>query len=90
MERIFSLVKVLTSHGRCSLQLEILDKFIFFNKNWPNNPRIGCKTPSNLVWLIAIIEKRLEKFKGSFEGMNYGVKIFLIKKLLQFTSFHLF
>jgi hypothetical protein len=46
--------------------LEIL---IFVSKNWPNGPRIGCKSPSNLVEFIihGDLEKELEEFESSFE-----------------------
>jgi hypothetical protein len=40
-----------------------LEKLIFVNKNWPNDLRIGCKSPSNLVELIEKdleLEKKLE------------------------------
>jgi len=32
--------------------LEILNKLIFVDKNWPNDPKIGCKSPPNLVDFI--------------------------------------
>jgi hypothetical protein len=40
------------------------------SKNWPSDPRVGYKSPSNLVELIQInldFEDKLEKFEGSFE-----------------------
>jgi hypothetical protein len=40
------------------------------SKNWPSDPRVGYKSPSNLVELIQInldFEDELEKFEGSFE-----------------------
>ncbi len=52
MERIFSLVGTFASHKECILQSKNLDKLIFANRNWPNDPRIGCKSPSNLVELF--------------------------------------
>ncbi len=54
MERIFSLVGIFTSHNECLLQSNFLDKLIFVNTNWPNDPRIECKSPSNLVELFEI------------------------------------
>lgn len=41
-------------------------KIIFMRKNWPNDPRIDFKPPSNLVEMI---EKGLyfEEFESSFE-----------------------
>jgi hypothetical protein len=40
------------------------------SKNWPCDPRDGCKLPSNLVELIQTnlgFEEELEEFEGSFE-----------------------
>ncbi len=40
------------------------------NKNWPSDPRDGCKLPSNLTKLIQIdlsFEVELEEVEGSFE-----------------------
>jgi hypothetical protein len=47
-----------------------LDKLIFVSKNWPNDPRIGCKSPSSLADFIEKdfnLEKELEEFEGAFE-----------------------
>jgi len=35
-----------------SFTIKELKKFIFLSKNWPSDPRDGCKLPSNLVELI--------------------------------------
>jgi hypothetical protein len=43
---------------------------IFINKNWPNGPRIGCKSPSSLIKFIEMdgdLEKELEEFESYFE-----------------------
>jgi len=45
----FSLARILTNFRRCHLQTENLKKLIFVNKNRPNDPRIGCKSPFNLL-----------------------------------------
>lgn len=39
------------------------------NKNWPCDPKIGCKPSSSLVELIQIDSdfEKLENFEGSFE-----------------------
>jgi len=40
------------------------------SQNWPNDPRLGCKTPFNFVEFIEkdkIIEEELEEFEGGFE-----------------------
>jgi hypothetical protein len=51
-EKIFSLAEILTSLRKCCLQSENLDKLIFVSKNWANDPRIGCKSPSSLMNFI--------------------------------------
>jgi hypothetical protein len=43
---------------------------IFVNKNWPNDPRIGCKYPFTLLEFPERdidLEEELEKFEGEFE-----------------------
>ncbi len=40
------------------------------NKNWPNDHRIGCKSPSSLAYFIESdfnLEEKFEKFEGAFE-----------------------
>jgi hypothetical protein len=49
IERISSLVGILINPRRCHLQIENLKNLIFVNKNWFNDLRVGCKSPSNLV-----------------------------------------
>jgi hypothetical protein len=70
IERIFSLVEMFTSHRRCHLQSKHLNKLIFVSKNWPNDSRIGCKSPSSLVDFIESnlnLEEELEEFEGAFQ-----------------------
>jgi hypothetical protein len=53
-----------------SFIIKKLDKLIFLNKNWPNDCRVGCKSPSNLLELIGInadLKEELENFEGAFE-----------------------
>ncbi len=66
IEKIFSLTNKLTNLRRCDWQLNNLERLIFMNKDWPNDPRIDLKPPSNLVEMI---EKDLdfEEFESSFE-----------------------
>jgi len=67
---IFSLARILTSLKRCCLQLKNLDKLIFVNKNWPNDPKIGCKSQSSLSDFIVSdlnLEEKFEKFEKAFE-----------------------
>ncbi len=66
---LFSLARILTNFRRCCLQTENLEKLIFVNKNWPNDPRIGCKSPSNLVEFLekdVDLKEELKKFEGEF------------------------
>jgi hypothetical protein len=40
------------------------------NKNWPNDARVGCKAPNNLVQLIYFeldLEQELDEFGDSFK-----------------------
>ncbi len=53
-----------------SFTLKKLKEIIFVNKNQPNDCRVGCKSPSNLLRFIgidAILEEELEQFEGAFE-----------------------
>jgi hypothetical protein len=54
--------------------MSFLIKQLFFKKNlrknWPNDPKVGCKLTSNLVESIQTnlgSEEELEKIEGSFE-----------------------
>jgi hypothetical protein len=70
LEKIFSLVGILTSLKRCCLQSKSLDKLMFNNKIWPNDPRIGCKSSSRLVDFVETnlnLEEELEEFERAFE-----------------------
>ncbi len=45
-------------------------KIFFVNKNWLFDARVGCESLSNLADLIDFelnLEKKLDKFEGSFE-----------------------
>ncbi len=66
----FSLVGILTNLKRCCLQIENWKKLIFVNKIWLNNPRIGCKSPSNLVEFLekdVVLKEELKEFEAEFE-----------------------
>ncbi len=58
------LVGILTNLKRCCLQIKILKKLIFINKNQPNDLRIGCKSPSNFLEFIEKDVDLEEEFKG--------------------------
>jgi hypothetical protein len=76
IERIFSSIGILTSLKRCCLQSKKLDNLIFVNKNWPDDPRIDCKSTFSLVDYIETnlnLEKELE-FEEAFEK-NKVVKL---------------
>jgi hypothetical protein len=68
IETIFSLIGILTSIRKCRLQSNFLDKLIFVSKNWPNDPRIGCKSRFNLVDVIENDLNLEEEFEGAFES----------------------
>ncbi len=42
-------------------------KLIFFNINWLNDLKVGCKSPFYLVELITLEFKQLQELKGSLE-----------------------
>jgi hypothetical protein len=70
IKNIFSFTKILTSLKRCCLQLNNLEKWIFINKNWPNDAKMGCKALNNLVMLIDSkfdVKLELNEFETSFE-----------------------
>ncbi len=55
---------------RCCLQLDNLDKIIFVSKNWSNDLRVGCGSPSSLIELIELdvaLQEKIEQYKGEFE-----------------------
>ncbi len=69
-KKISSLAGILTSLKKCRLQSKNLDKLIFVNKNWLNDPKISCKSLSTLVDLIETnlnLKEEFEKFEGAFE-----------------------
>jgi len=37
------------------------------NKNWPNDCKVGCKSLSNLLELVGMIDANLEKELEQFE-----------------------
>jgi hypothetical protein len=51
-EFFFSLAWILINLRRSKLQTEFFFKIIFVSKNWSNNPRVGQKSPYNLVKFI--------------------------------------
>jgi len=64
------LVGILTNLKKCHLQTENLEKLTFVNKNWLNDLKIGCKSPSNLVEFLekdVNLIKELENFESEFE-----------------------
>jgi hypothetical protein len=63
-KRIFSHDDIhFTSLRRHCLQANNLENFMFLNKNCPNDAKIECKFPSNLVELIKT-KLKLEKFEA--------------------------
>jgi hypothetical protein len=66
---MFSLARILVNLRRHCLQSKHLERLNYMNKNWPNDCRVGCKSPSNLSKLIGIdvdLEEKLEQFEKDF------------------------
>jgi hypothetical protein len=71
-KRIFSLAKILIDLRSFLLKSTNLEKLIFtMNRNWPDDPRVGCKSPSSYltepIEIDADLKKELEQFEGAFE-----------------------
>jgi len=50
------------------LQTQNLEKLFFVSKNWSNDPRVRCKSPSSLIEFIKVNgHLELEQFEGEFE-----------------------
>jgi len=80
IEWIFSLVGIFIDMRKCQ-RLDNLDKFIFVNKKWPNNCRIGCKPFFSLVELIEVaikLKEELKKFERTFEKDRKMCNILII------------
>jgi hypothetical protein len=48
-----------------------LEKLVFASKNWSNDIRAGCKSPSDLVEFIETdeqLEEELQKFECKFKS----------------------
>jgi hypothetical protein len=53
-KNIFLKTNIITNLRGCHSQMVNLKKLIFMSKNWPNDSRICCKSPFNLVYLIEL------------------------------------
>jgi hypothetical protein len=54
-----------------SFTINFLEKLIFASKNWSNDIRTGCKSPSDLVEFIETyeqLEEELQKFECEFKS----------------------
>jgi len=58
---------ILINFRRCHLQIENLEKLIFVNKNWPNDHKIRCKSPCNLLEFLENDINLEEEFELEFE-----------------------
>ncbi len=70
IEKTFVLISIFTNLRRCRLQSKNLEKLNFVSKNWFNDARVGCKSPSDLVEFIEMdeqLEKELQEFESEFE-----------------------
>jgi len=45
----YLLARILSNLKKSHLQIENLEKLTFVNKNWLNDLRVECKSPSNLI-----------------------------------------
>jgi hypothetical protein len=66
-------VNILTNLRRWYLEPKNFEKIIFANKNWPNDVKVGCKAPSNLVELIDSkidLEDKLKWIKAHLSETN--------------------
>jgi hypothetical protein len=63
IERILSLAKILMNLKIRRLQIGNLDKFLLTSKNWPNDPKVGCSSPSKSM--IVLIESPLNEISFS-------------------------
>ncbi len=74
IKNIFSFTRILTNLKKCYLQLNNLEKWIFMNKNWLNDAKMGCKALNNLVMLIDSkldLKQELNEFESSFEQYEW-------------------
>jgi hypothetical protein len=63
-----------------------LDKLIYVNKNWLNDPRISCKSFFSSVDFIESdlnLEKEFEEFEGAFER-DEVVELLILKFFFKF------
>ncbi len=70
IERILFFSRHTYKPKEASFTIRKFRKIDFVNKNWPSDPKVGCKPPFNLVELIQTnlgFEEELERFEGSFE-----------------------
>ncbi len=66
-ERIFSLVNILMNLKICRLQIGNVYKLIFTSKNWSNDPKVSCSSPSNCM--MELVESPLNEI--SFCTCNF-------------------
>jgi hypothetical protein len=67
-QRIFNMARVITGLKRCWLGIENLDKLVLIMKNWPDDPRFGCK--SGL--------KSFEEFLNFEDGVVFENEILIV------------
>lgn len=84
---------VLITLWMCLLQIDHLKKMIFINKKLPNDLKVGCSKPFNLVGASKIKLKLLEDFDAKFEEGVIQEKLLNIYDfpfLFPFCHFHMF
>ncbi len=68
------MARIITNLKRCHLQSDNLHKIIFVSKNWPNDPKVGCSSPSSFIELIEVdlvLEEELEQYENELNEMNF-------------------
>ncbi len=58
---------ILTNLRRCCLQSNTIERLNFVGKNWPNDPKVSCKPPFNLLKLLENYLDLQKEFESSFE-----------------------
>jgi hypothetical protein len=90
-KRFFFFTRIFITIKRRHLQLDNLDTLFFWDKNWPNDPRVGCK-PMELIEINTKLKDKCKEFEGTFERDEIlEVQFIILKKcnifIIIYTSF---
>ncbi len=56
------------------MQIKKFTKLIIVSKNWPNDPKVGCKSPSNSIEFTKMsgdLKNELEQLEGDLERNEF-------------------